>query len=200
VGEGIVSEKMQLNKLFIYGILKRGYELDLAQMGGKFIGEARIEGATLYGIGRLVGVQPDLPQYRGVGLRLEKDPRGGILECGHAYSQHSYLGNDYSLCDDCEKEDLNKGYQEDIGICYCKEPKVNVAHGELWDVTGLWDWLDGIEANGFTYTRKIVDVKLATYPAGAPYDSDAYVTVRAWVYEHTYPGFKYENPIPEGRF
>jgi gamma-glutamylcyclotransferase (GGCT)/AIG2-like uncharacterized protein YtfP len=55
---------MENNKLFCYGILQRGHELDLTQasLGGKFLGEALIQGANLYRIGS------------GVGLRLVEDP------------------------------------------------------------------------------------------------------------------------------
>lgn len=55
-------KRMENNKLFCYGILKRGYALDLNNHGAKFLGEAHIEGATLYSIGG-----------RGVGLRLTGD-------------------------------------------------------------------------------------------------------------------------------
>lgn len=149
------------NKLFVYGILKRGYELDLADHGATFLGEAHIPGAILYGIGRnyhdgeLDGGRGGGREYHGVGLGLDKDPNG-------------------------------------------------VAHGELWDVTGLWDWLDGIEQNGFCYTRKIVPVCLPVkfekeyrekYPNAVGIEM-----VSAWVYEYTYPGFNYANPIKSGRF
>lgn len=141
------------NKLFVYGILKRGYELDLSNHGARFLGEAHIPGAVLYGIGRVFRERDEDQRrpWRGVGLGLDKDPNG-------------------------------------------------VAHGELWDVTGLWGWLDDIEQNGFCYTRKIVPVRLNTLPAGAPYDSEAYKTVQAYVYEYTYPNFDYANPIEGGKF
>lgn len=131
---------MENNRLYTYGILKRGYALDLKGYGGKFLGEAYIEDATLYGIGRLVGVQDDLPQYSGVGLRLDG---------------------------------------------------LNTAYGELWEIPeDLWDWLDMIEQNGWCYERLLVPVRLD--PGNELYT--------AWVYQHCYPGFKYEHPIADGRF
>ena len=66
------------NKLFVYGILKRGYDLDLKNYGAKFLSEASIKGATLYGIGfrhrHLQDVEPNRV-YSGVGLAF-KDPAG----------------------------------------------------------------------------------------------------------------------------
>lgn len=63
------------NKLFVYGILKRGYNLSLDNYGAKFIGEASIQGAVLYGIGYLGEVEdPKVSSWRGVGLKLDKDP------------------------------------------------------------------------------------------------------------------------------
>lgn len=50
------------NKLFVYGILKRGFQLDLTKYGCKFLGEALLNGAVLHKIGE------------GVGLRFSPDP------------------------------------------------------------------------------------------------------------------------------
>ncbi len=136
------------SKLFVYGILKRGYELDLSDYRAKFIGEAHIPGAVLYGIGKNwhhEGHPNEGREFHGVGLGLDKDPG-------------------------------------------------RVAHGELWDIPDtLWDWLDQIEQNGFCYTRKVVPVRLDICP-------DVYKTINSWVYEYTYPGFDYANPIESGKF
>lgn len=121
------------DNLFCYGILKRGFALDLTQHGGKFVSEARIDGARLYAIGG------------GVGLRFSD--------------------------------------------CYWHE-----AHGELFEIDpALWKWLDGIESNGFCYTRIQTPVVLLD-------GSGREVT--AFVYEHTYPGMEYtdENWIKDGIF
>lgn len=61
---------MQPNKLFCYGILKRGFSLDLEKMGGKFLGEAILKPANLYRIGD------------GVGLRIEDEGKvyGEVFE------------------------------------------------------------------------------------------------------------------------
>lgn len=146
---------MKPNKLFVYGILKRGLELDLEQYGAEFVGEAHIPGAVLYGIGRNWHHEShpnDGREFHGVGLKLDVGPDG-------------------------------------------------LAHGELWNIPdSLWDWLDGIEQQGFCYTRKVVPVRLNAYPAGAPYDSEAYKTVNSWVFEYTHPAMKWENPIMSGRF
>lgn len=143
-----------VNKLFVYGILKRGEELDLAEYGATYLGDARIEGATLYGIGRRMYQEShpnDGREFHGVGLRLEDPGR--------------------------------------------------VAYGEIWDIPdNLWTWLDQIEQNGFCYTRKVVAAFMDAFPAGAPYDCEAYKTVLVWVYEHTYPNYKYDNPIKGGKF
>ena len=64
---------MENNKLFCYGILKRGYALDFSKYGGKFLGEALIEGATLYGIGALYSSSGVHQGYHGVGLCLTGD-------------------------------------------------------------------------------------------------------------------------------
>ncbi len=137
----MLKEDKVNNKLFVYGILKRGYELDLNNQGAKFIGEASIPGACLYGIGRPRAGR----EFSGVGLKLDVGP-------------------------------------------------ARVAHGELWDIPDdLWDWLDGIEQNGFCYTRKIVKAEHIN-SLGYPADIDT------WVYEYTYPGFSYDNPIANGRF
>jgi gamma-glutamylcyclotransferase (GGCT)/AIG2-like uncharacterized protein YtfP len=48
--------------LFVYGILKRGFPLDLRRHGAEFLGEARIKGAKLLKINE------------GVGLRWSNDP------------------------------------------------------------------------------------------------------------------------------
>lgn len=50
------------NKLFVYGILKRGFQLDLTKYGCKFLGEALLTGAVLHKIGD------------GTGLRFSEDP------------------------------------------------------------------------------------------------------------------------------
>lgn len=144
---------MENNRLFCYGILKRGYELDLTNYGvngskTKFIGEASIKGATLYGIGHHFGLDRD---FSGVGLAF-KDPDG-------------------------------------------------VAYGEIFEIpSGLWNWLDTIEQNGFCYTRKIVQCELVNMPAYAMYDTDAERVVNAWVYEYVFPGFDYSHPIEGGKF
>lgn len=48
---------MKPDLLFVYGILKRGYSLDLSKEGGKYLGEAVLKGANLYRIGDGVGLQ-----------------------------------------------------------------------------------------------------------------------------------------------
>jgi len=48
---------MEPNRLFVYGILKRGFELDLGRYGATFIGEAKLPGAQLYGMGVGVGLR-----------------------------------------------------------------------------------------------------------------------------------------------
>ena len=55
-------DRMENNKLFCYGILKRGFELDLRRHGAEFMSEAYIPGANLYHI------------HDGVGLRFSDDP------------------------------------------------------------------------------------------------------------------------------
>lgn len=145
-------EREMNNKLFVYGLLKRGYDLDLENYGGKFIGEAHIKGATLYGIGR----------------------RNGGREFGRWEEvKHEFCG---------------------VGLRLSREGEFTVAHGELWGVPStLWNWLDGIEQNGFMYTRKIVEVSVK--------DEEGHLDgVHAWVYEHTYPDFKYEHPLLNGVF
>lgn len=50
------------NFLFVYGILKRGYALDLLRLNAEFVAEAELSSSKLYRIGN------------GVGLRFVKDP------------------------------------------------------------------------------------------------------------------------------
>jgi len=134
-----MERKTMNNRLFVYGILKRGYELDVSHYGAKFLQEATLNSAVLYGIGRRwdhEGHPNDGREYSGVGLRFTAN----------------------------------------------LEDKV---HGELWEIPEkLWPWLDQIENNGITYTRKLVDDEFAS----------------AWVYEHTYRHFPQENVIKNGRF
>lgn len=61
---------MENNRLAVYGILKKGLELDLSKRGCKFLGECEIPRANLYGIGHKWGED----EWSGVGLRLVKDP------------------------------------------------------------------------------------------------------------------------------
>lgn len=58
------------DKLFVYGILKRSYELDLEKRGCKFLGSAIISNSVLYRIST------------GVGLRFEDgcDVSGEVFE------------------------------------------------------------------------------------------------------------------------
>jgi gamma-glutamylcyclotransferase (GGCT)/AIG2-like uncharacterized protein YtfP len=121
------------NKLFVYGILKRNFSLDLSRHGAKFIGKAQIEGADLYKIGR------------GVGLR--------------------FAGKDHK------------------------------AIGELFEIPErLWPWLDQLESNGFAYTRSEVEVQRIDWAAVEN------GTVRAWVYEHTFPGMRYTETYDNGTY
>jgi len=139
VGKGIGM------KLFVYGILKRNYDLDLRKYNAKFIGKAVLPGAILYGIGPLhegpyVGGE-GREDFSGVGLRFTED-----------LTKHAY--------------------------------------GEVFEIPDhLWDWLDSIENNGFSYTRKEVQVEMETW-----------VKTEAWVYEHTYPHMVYDSPIESGVF
>ena len=50
------EEEVKPNKLFAYGILKKGFSLDLSREGAKFIGEAILQPANLYSIGAGVGL------------------------------------------------------------------------------------------------------------------------------------------------
>jgi len=68
---------MKPNKLFVYGILKRGYELDLSDHKATFLGDAHIDGAVLYGIGHIWRHEShpnEGRQYHGVGLKLDVGP------------------------------------------------------------------------------------------------------------------------------
>ena len=58
-----VSLNAKRELLFVYGILKRGFELDLSNYGGEFLGEAKLHGANIYSIGD------------GVGLRLSENSK-----------------------------------------------------------------------------------------------------------------------------
>lgn len=60
----LLSEKIPMtpahdrnvNKLFCYGILKKGFALDLEHEGAKFLGEATLQPANIYRIGGGVGL------------------------------------------------------------------------------------------------------------------------------------------------
>lgn len=120
------------NLLFVYGILKRDYPLDLRHHGCIFESEGSITEATLYRIGS------------GVGLRFTP----GVPE--------------------------------------------KAAFGEVFRVPTerIWNWLDYIESNGFTYTRRVVNVMATRPKINTP--------VEAWVYEHTWPGYAYTDEILRG--
>jgi len=146
-------------KLFVYGILKRNYDLDLRKYDAKFIGKAVLPGAILYGIrplheGPYVGGE-GREDFSGVGLRFTGD--------------------------------LTK-----------------LAYGEVFEIPDhLWDWLDSIENNGFSYTRKEVQVCISEdlgYEGVAVNMVNAAVAVWVWVYEHTYPHMVYDSPIQSGVF
>lgn len=47
---------MDNNRLFVYGILRRGFAADLKNMGAKFISEATLKNAQLYWLGHRAGV------------------------------------------------------------------------------------------------------------------------------------------------
>lgn len=128
--------------LFVYGILKRGFELDLSSKA-EFIGEACLLGAKLYRISN------------GVGLRFTDN----LLE--------------------------------------------DEVYGEVFKIPqGLWKWLDFIEANGFAYTRKIGDVHLLRVLSDDLDRAEELLLepIKAYVYEHTFPGMHYDRPIDNGRF
>src|ERR1700676_1364568 len=73
---------MKPNRLAVFGILKRGYELDLSNHGGKFLGEGTIKDAVLFGIGRRwnhEGHPNDEREWSGVGLKLDS-PLPGVQD------------------------------------------------------------------------------------------------------------------------
>jgi gamma-glutamylcyclotransferase (GGCT)/AIG2-like uncharacterized protein YtfP len=81
-----------------------------------------------------------------------------------------------------------------VGLRFDKDPR-QISHGEVFLIpTRLWPWLDMLEDNGRCYTRVQTDVNLF-------HEEEKSVTViKAWVYEHTYPGMAYCAPIPGGRY
>lgn len=166
---------MENNKLFVYGILKRGLALDLEQEDCKFLGEASIQGATLYRIGD------------GVGLRFDAEVPPG------PYAEYDRLKKRYDATHEVE-------YRSGKARVVSKKDPLGIAHGELFEIRPeLWPGLDRIESNGFCYTRKEVEVSLVNTPE-AHYEYEECGNVTAWVYEHTYPGFEYTNPIENGRY
>lgn len=158
---------MDNNKLMVYGILKRGFALDLTKHGCKFLGECQLVGANLYGR----EFRDATGSWTGVGLRFDDDPEGV------AY------GELFEIPDRVEHPEGKRG----------------------WSV---WDWLDSIEQNGYCYTRKIVRVEMwpekrHKLESGLVATMDALERIQyAWVYEHTYPGCKYDksNLIEGGKF
>lgn len=44
------------DRLFVYGILRRGYAADLSQMGAEFVSEATLKNSQLYWLGNRAGV------------------------------------------------------------------------------------------------------------------------------------------------
>jgi gamma-glutamylcyclotransferase (GGCT)/AIG2-like uncharacterized protein YtfP len=64
--------------------------------------------------------------------------------------------------------------------------KDDIAKGEVFEIDPKnWPELDYLESNGFAYTRKVVEV----------YDKEADKSFEAWVYEHTFPGMEYDEPL-----
>ena len=79
-----------------------------------------------------------------------------------------------------------------VGLRFTEDIQREV-YGEVFNISlKLWKWLDSIESNGFAYTRKIVDVGVGN-PEGPDFG-----WMNAWVYEHTFPGMKYDKPILNG--
>lgn len=91
-------------------------------------------------------------------------------------------------------------YNISFGVGLRFETKVGVecANGEVFEIPlKLWSWLDKIENNGVTYTRKIVPVHIIGHGSeGEPIQEE----MQAWVYEHTYPNMEYTRPIRSGVF
>lgn len=144
-------KKMENNTLAVYGILKKGYELDLLKEGCEFLGEGFIAGSRLYGIGGR-HTPSHKSRYSGVGLRLDVGPSG----------------------------------VDDARVQLFKIPST------------LWNWLDGLENNGVTYTRKVVKVECPAKGASEFDFTNGYTL--AWVYEHSYKGFGPETLIEGGVF
>lgn len=68
---------MDNNKIFVYGILKRGHAASLSEMGGRFICEATLKNAQLYWLANRIGV--------GLKFELGKGPaRGEVWEIPNA--------------------------------------------------------------------------------------------------------------------
>lgn len=101
------KEKVEPKILFCYGILKRGFSLDLEKMGGKFLGEAILKPANLYRIGD------------GVGLRIEDDGKvyGEVFEISN---DKTWLwldrieGHPYTYMRQLVQVDMVQGYDEHL--------------------------------------------------------------------------------------
>jgi len=79
-----------------------------------------------------------------------------------------------------------------VGLRFTDDKHKDV-YGEVFKIPQkLWKWLDSIESNGFAYTRKIVEVGVGN-PEGPDFG-----WMSSWVYEHTFPGMKYDKPILNG--
>jgi gamma-glutamylcyclotransferase (GGCT)/AIG2-like uncharacterized protein YtfP len=77
------KEEVKPDLLFVYGILKRGLELDLEKYGQKFLGVACLPKARLYGI------------HVGVGLRMTEDEtdiaHGELFQITEPKLWHNFL-------------------------------------------------------------------------------------------------------------
>jgi gamma-glutamylcyclotransferase (GGCT)/AIG2-like uncharacterized protein YtfP len=79
---------METNKLFVYGILKKGFELDLEKLGATYISKATLPCAELYRIGSGVGLRKHTDPYRVV--------HGEVFEIPNQlnvppYNSHSFV-------------------------------------------------------------------------------------------------------------
>jgi gamma-glutamylcyclotransferase (GGCT)/AIG2-like uncharacterized protein YtfP len=76
---------------------------------------------------------------------------------------------------------------------------VDDAKGELFQIPNtLWEWLDSIENNGRTYTRKVVECRTA-HRCPDP-NCNELLPIDAWVYEHQATGFSKDQLIEGGVF
>jgi gamma-glutamylcyclotransferase (GGCT)/AIG2-like uncharacterized protein YtfP len=107
----------------------------------------------------------------------------GILKRGFGADLEEYMDAEFISTATLANAQLY-GIGGGVGLRF--ETTAIPAQGELFllKTPKIWADTDYLESNGFCYTRKVVEVISTTLGP-----------LKAWVYEHTFPGMTYDYPL-----